>query len=128
VPLEELIDSPLLCGEHFKEVPIGQGHRRRMACDSAAGLDFPAELKEQWTRLAVEAGKLFGTRHYRAYTFLVALSDQTGFFAVEHHECSDNRMPEKALSRPRCDATVRAALMPHEYTHSWNGKFRRRPI
>jgi predicted metalloprotease with PDZ domain len=124
VSLEELVDSPLLCGRHFKEVPIGKDHRVVLACDSAAGLDFPAELKDQWTRLATEAGKLFGTRHYRAYTFLVALSDQTGFFAVEHHECSDNRMPEKALVTASVRAFV-AALMPHEYTHSWNGKFRR---
>ena len=72
----------------------------------------------------MEAGKLFGTRHYRAYTFLIALSDQTGFFAVEHHECSDNRMPEKALTTASMRAFV-AALLPHEYTHSWNGKFRR---
>jgi predicted metalloprotease with PDZ domain len=124
VSLEELVDSPLLCGEHFKEVPIGQGHRVVIACDSAAGLDFPAELKDQWGRLVVEAGKLFGARHYRAYTFLLALSDQTGFFAVEHHECSDNRMPEKALVTPALRTFV-AATMPHEYTHSWNGKYRR---
>ena len=128
VPLEELIDSPLLCGEHFKEVPIGPAdgpkHRVVLACDSAAGLDFPAELKDQWSRLVFEAGRLFGTRHYRAYTFLVALSDQTGFFAVEHHEGSDNRMPEKALTTVSTRAFV-AAMMPHEYVHSWNGKFRR---
>ncbi len=128
VPLEELIDSPLLCGEHFKEVPVGPAdgpkHRVVLACDSAAGLDFPGELKDQWGRLVVEAGKLFGTRHYRAYTFLVALSDQTGFFAVEHHESSDNRMPEKALVTASMRSFV-AALLPHEYTHSWNGKFRR---
>ena len=124
VSLEELIDSPLLCGQHFKEVSIGEGHRVVLACDSAAGLDFPAELKDQWTRLATEAGKLFGTRHYRAYTFLVALSDQTGFFALEHHECSDNRLPEKALVTPSIRAFV-AYYLPHEYVHSWNGKFRR---
>ncbi len=124
VSLEELIDSPMLCGEHFKEVPIGPKHRVVLACDSAAGLDFPPELKEQWSRLTAEAGMLFGTRHYRAYTFLVALSDQTGYFAVEHHECSDNRMPEKALVTASMRASV-AALLPHEYTHSWNGKFRR---
>jgi predicted metalloprotease with PDZ domain len=128
VPLEELIDSPVLCGEHVKEVPVGPAdgpkHRVVLACDSEAGLNVPQDLKDQWGRLVVEAGKLFGTRHYRAYTFLVALSDQTGFFAVEHHECSDNRMPEKALVTPSLRTSV-ASLMPHEYTHSWNGKFRR---
>ncbi len=128
VSLETLIDSPVLCGQHFKEVPIGEPggvkHRVVLACDSAAGLDIPAELKDQWSRLVIEAGKLFGTRHYRAYTFLVALSDQTGFFALEHHECCDNRLPEKALVTPSLRSFI-AATLPHEYVHSWNGKFRR---
>src|SRR5262249_55250143 len=101
VALEELIDSPLLCGEYVKELPIGPAtgpkHRVVMACDSEEGLEVPAETKAAWDALVVEAGKLFGTRHYRAYTFLLALSDQTGFFAVEHHESSDNRLPERAL-------------------------------
>lgn len=124
VSLETLIDSPLLCGEHFKEVSIGPGHRVVLACDSAAGLEFPKEVQQQWARLTAEAGKLFGTRHYREYTFLVALSDQTGYFALEHHESSDNRLPEKGLTVPAF-RTFGAATLPHEYVHSWNGKYRR---
>jgi predicted metalloprotease with PDZ domain len=128
VAMEELIDSPLLCGEYLKIVPIGPAdgpkHRVVMACDSEAGLELPVETKAGWDNLVAEAGKLFGTRHYRAYTFLASLSDQTGYFAVEHHECSDNRLPEKALVTPDV-WKVAAMVMPHEYSHSWNGKFRR---
>jgi predicted metalloprotease with PDZ domain len=128
VALEELIDSPLLCGEYVKELPLGPStapkHRVVLACDSEAGLEVSPEIKAGWDGLVVEAEKLFGTRHYRAYTFLVALSDQTGYFAVEHHECCDNRLPERALITP--DVWKGAAVvMPHEYSHSWNGKFRR---
>jgi predicted metalloprotease with PDZ domain len=72
----------------------------------------------------MEAGKMFGTRHYRAYTFLLALSDQTGTFAVEHHESSDNRLPERALITPDVWKGI-CGTMPHEYVHSWNGKYRR---
>ncbi len=128
VALEELIDSPMLCGEYLKELPIGPStgpkHRVVLACDSEAGLEVSPEIKAGWDGLVVEAGKLFGTRHYRAYTFLLALSDQTGVFAVEHHECSDNRLPERALITPDVWKTA-AVVMPHEYSHSWNGKFRR---
>jgi predicted metalloprotease with PDZ domain len=128
VSLEELIDSPLLCGEYLKEVSIGNAkgpkHRVVLACDSEAGLEVPPETKSGWDGVVNEAGKLFGTRHYRAYTFLVALSDQTGVFAVEHHESSDNRLPERALITPDVWKTL-AGVMPHEYVHSWNGKFRR---
>src|ERR1700722_18952795 len=125
--LEELIDSPLLSGEYLKEISIGSAkgpnHRVVMACDSEAGLDLPAETKAAWDGVVTEAGKLFGTRHYRGYTFLLALSDQTGVFAVEHHESSDNRLPERALITPDIWKGI-CGTMPHEYVHSWNGKYR----
>ncbi|MBA4064443.1 MAG: peptidase M61 [Isosphaera sp.] len=124
VPLEELIDSPLLAGEHLKEVPIGPKHRVVLAYDDPAKLDIPADTKAAWERLVTEAGLLFGTRHYRSYTFLLSLSDQVPNFGLEHHESSDNRLPENGLT----DATVKlgwAGLLPHEFAHSWNGKFRR---
>jgi predicted metalloprotease with PDZ domain len=128
IALEELIDSPLLCGEYLKEISIGPSngpkHRVVMACDSEAGLEVPPETKAGWDGVVTEAGMLFGTRHYRAYTFLLALSDQTGYFAVEHHESSDNRLPERALISS--DVWKGASgTMPHEYVHSWNGKYRR---
>src|SRR5262245_35512251 len=101
VTLEELIDSPFLCGEYVKEVPIGPAtgpkHRVVMACDSEAGLEVPPETKAAWDALVVEAGKLYGTRHYRSYTFLLTLSDQVAHFGLEHHECSDDRLPEFGL-------------------------------
>jgi predicted metalloprotease with PDZ domain len=126
--LEELIDSPVLCGEYFKEIPIGPKdgpkHRVVLACDSPAGLDVPAETKAGWDRLVVETEKLFGARHYRAYTFLLALSDQVPSFGLEHHESSDNRVPELTLVTAPLRARA-AALLPHEFVHSWNGKYRR---
>lgn len=128
VRLEELIDSPVLTGEHLKEVPIGPSngtkHRVVVACDSEAGLKVPAELQAAWDRLPVEAEKLFGARHYRAYTFLLTLSDQTGFFGLEHHEGSDNRLPERALLTKNVWKGS-GSLLPHEFVHSWNGKHRR---
>ena len=128
VPLEELVDSPILCGEHVKEVAIGPKdgpkHRVVLACDSEAGLDVAPETKASWDRLVAETGKLFGARHYRAYTFLLALSDQVPSFGLEHHESSDNRLPELALTTPQVRKGA-ASLLPHEFVHSWNGKFRR---
>jgi predicted metalloprotease with PDZ domain len=81
-------------------------------------------MKAGWDRLVVEAGKLFGARHYRAYTFLLALSNQVPSFGLEHHESSDNRLPELALTTAPERAQV-ATLLAHEFVHSWNGKFRR---
>jgi predicted metalloprotease with PDZ domain len=129
VSAEMLADSPVLCGAHLKEVPLGPAegppHYLVLACESEAGLNISPEVKAQYERLAVEAGLLFGARHYRSYRFLVALSDHLGHGAVEHHECSDNRMPERMFVDDVYRKLSPAWVLPHEFVHSWNGKYRR---
>ncbi|MBI3412336.1 MAG: M61 family metallopeptidase [Planctomycetes bacterium] len=129
VSLEMLIDSPVLCGAHFREIPIGPKdgppHFLVLACDSAAGLEIDDDLKSQYDRLVVQAGELFGSRHYRSYRFLLAMSDHIRHDAVEHHECSDNRVPERFLVDEDYRTHASAWMLPHEFVHSWNGKFRR---
>ncbi len=125
--LETLIDSPLLCGLHTRTVPVGPAggrHRVFLACDSEAGLDVPPELKAGWDNLVGQSEKLFGSRPFGAYTFLLALSDRVRVRGLEHHESSDNRLPEHALRTPHVRLYA-AALLPHEYAHAWCGKFRR---
>jgi predicted metalloprotease with PDZ domain len=129
VSLEMLADSPVLCGRHFKEVPLGPAegppHYLVLACDSAAGLELSADLKGHYERLVAEAGALFGARHYRSYRYLVTMSDHVRPTGIEHHECSDNRVPERFLVDDKYRKLWTAYLLAHEYTHSWNGKYRR---
>jgi predicted metalloprotease with PDZ domain len=71
-----------------------------------------------------EALALFGAVHFRHYDFLWTLTDQIMPDGLEHHESSDNRSPARAL----LDEPIRRAeanLLPHEFAHSWNGKYRR---
>ncbi len=128
VTLETLIDSTVLTGVYFREIKIGPAdgppHYLDLACDSPAGLDIPDEVKKHFDRLVAETGALFGARHYRSYRFLVALSDYVSHFGEEHHECTDIRGPERGL----VDESLRTGFIgvfPHEFVHSWNGKFRR---
>jgi predicted metalloprotease with PDZ domain len=129
VSLETLADSPVLCGAHFQEVPLGPAtgppHYLVLACDSAAGLKISSELKAHYQRLVAEAGALFGARHYRSYRFLVTMSDNIRFTGIEHHQCSDNRVPERFLLDETYRKQWTAWLLAHEYVHSWNGKYRR---
>lgn len=127
VSLTTLVDSPVLAGGHFRVVPLGDGppaHRLDLAADSDAALEMSPELEEQYRALVAETGALFGARHYSHYDFLLTLSDHTAHFGLEHHESSDDRVDERSL----VDADRRklmAGLLPHEMTHSWNGKYRR---
>jgi predicted metalloprotease with PDZ domain len=127
--LETVLDSPALCGLHFREIRIGPKdgppHFLTLACDSEAGLKPDDKWLTAYGKLVKEAGVLFGARHYKSYRFLVSLTDQFGHNAIEHHECSDNRMPERMFLDEAQRKLPAAWVLSHEYVHSWNGKFRR---
>jgi predicted metalloprotease with PDZ domain len=95
-----------------------------VAADSAAALDAPPEIWQEYKNLVVQAGLLFGAHHYRDYHFLFSLSDHVAHFGLEHHESNDSRVDERGLVDPR-KRLLDAGLLSHEYVHSWNGKYRR---
>ncbi len=74
--------------------------------------------------LVAQAYKLFGSRHYSHYDFLVALTDQMPRSGVEHHESSVAVLNANYFADWERTPHGRD-LLAHEYTHSWNGKFRR---
>jgi predicted metalloprotease with PDZ domain len=128
VSLTTLIDSPVLTGRYFRTLELGGSPSvyMHLAADSAAALDMPAATQAQYRKLVQEAQTLFGATHYREYHFLWTLSDQLDYEGIEHHQSSDNRSSERSL----VDESLRkssnvAELLPHEYVHSWNGKYRR---
>ncbi|HEX8070694.1 MAG TPA: hypothetical protein VF546_12130 [Pyrinomonadaceae bacterium] len=127
VPLPTLVDAPLLTGAYFRVFPLATApvrHQLAVAADSAAALDImPAQLNG-FRRLVGEAQALFGAHHYRHYDFLLTLSDQVASFGLEHHESSDDRLPERTMV-DELTAKNAAGLLPHEFVHSWNGKYRR---
>jgi predicted metalloprotease with PDZ domain len=127
VDLETLVDSPVITGRYFREIPLGKGeplHYLDLASDSAAGLEITPKQKAAYEKLVAEAGALFGSRHYKLYRFLVTLSDKMPWHGLEHHQSSDDGLAEHAMSDDEA-AKAGATLLPHEYVHSWNGKFRR---
>jgi predicted metalloprotease with PDZ domain len=126
VSLTTLVDSPVITGEFLKVVPLAQDPPTEMdiAADSAAALDAPHEVWDHYKNLVDQAQKLFGAHHYRDYHFLYTLSDHVAHFGLEHHESDDSRADERALVDD-ASRKMSASLLPHEYVHSWNGKFRR---
>ena len=128
VTLNFLIDSPVLSGAHFRVVPLAAEitppHRLDLAADSEAALAIPSDVVNEYSQLVRETGALFGVRHYHHYDFLISLSDHVAHFGLEHHQSSDDRMRERAYVDGYLYASG-GGLLPHEFTHSWNGKYRR---
>jgi predicted metalloprotease with PDZ domain len=126
VSLTTLVDSTLIAGRYMREIALGgtPAVTLHIAADTRVALNMSADTEAHYRRLVREAAALFGATHYDHYEFLWSLTDQIMPDGLEHHQSSDDRSPLRALS----DDAIRRAeanLLPHEYVHSWNGKYRR---
>jgi predicted metalloprotease with PDZ domain len=128
VSLEQLVDSPVLAGRYFREVPLAPEitpkHYLDMAADGPEEVELSKEHIAEFDRLVRETGALYKSRHYGSYHFLVTLSDEVAHFGLEHHQSSDDRVAPKTFIDNQ-EFTLNGLLLPHEFTHSWNGKYRR---
>jgi len=130
VSFNNLVDSPLMAGEYFREVDLSPGnsvhHYLDMVADAAGDLAITPDEIGGMRNLVVQANRLFDSHHYHSYRFLLSLSDQMQGHGggLEHHQSSDNGLFADLLVNKQV-FLGEASLMPHEYVHSWNGKFRR---
>src|SRR5581483_2444655 len=123
--LEMLVDSPVFAGRYFRSIALDPAVRLDIVADTPAS--YEAIRPEQIAvhrKLVQETYALFGGRHFDHYDLLLALSDHFGDIGLEHHRSSENRrLPGYFLNWDR--EAVGRTLLPHEFSHSWNGKFRR---
>ncbi len=128
VSLETLVDSPVLAGRYFREVALAPEitpkHYLDMASDGPEELDLSQEHIDDFDKLVRETGALYKSRHYNSYHFLVTLSDEVAHFGLEHHQSSDDRVAPRTFVDDQ-QFILDGLLLPHEFTHSWNGKYRR---
>ena len=126
--VEQLEDSPILTGQYFHEFAlapeISPKHYIDVASDIAEDSNLRPEALAEITNLVREADALYRSHHYNQYHFLLSLSDTAGGLGLEHGQSSENGIGEKAFS-DEDHQLGDADLLPHEFTHSWNGKYRR---
>lgn len=126
--LTTLIDSPVQTGINDRTIDLSPGgpvpHFLHLAADTERATRITDDEIQHYRNLVEETNYIFNAHHYRDYHFLLTLSDHVAHFGLEHHESSDDRTDEDAL----IDFGIRkvdADLLPHEFVHSWNGKYRR---
>ena len=130
VSLTTVVDSPLIAGDHFRKIELTKPgetpvHVIDMVSESEAGLAMTQNDEIAYRKLVAEAGALFGARHYLHYDFLYTLSDEVLWpRGLEHHQSSDNAAAERTFNDEDL-RLLRAGLLPHEFSHSWDGKYRR---
>lgn len=121
---ETLIDSPVFAGRYFREWKLSDRVDLNVVADSPEELEAKPEQIEAHRKLVDQAVKLFGAQHYDRYEFLLSISDEMGGIGLEHHRSSENGVKPGYFTKWN-DGPGPRNLLPHEFTHSWNGKFRR---
>ena len=126
--LNTLVDSPLYAGIHFKRVDLSPTPTNIVHLDVFADeekdLEITPDELQKHKQLAIEADKLYASHHYDHYDLLLLLSDKVGGIGLEHHQSSENGQRPNYF-REWNAGVFGHELLGHEYTHSWNGKFRR---
>ncbi len=119
-----LMDSPLIAGAHHKAIPLSPEVTLDVIADNEQELAAKPEQIAAHKRLVEQAVKAFGSQHYDHYNFLLTISDNLGGSGLEHHRSSEDGVDRGYFTD--WDNMLRDRnLLPHEFTHSWNGKFRR---
>lgn len=126
--VEQLEDSPVITGQYFHEYPLAPSISPKHFLDVVADYPEDAALRPEFlaevSNLVREASALYRCHHYHVYHFLLTLSDVAGGEGLEHGQSSDNGVSEKGFA-DAAHQLGNSDLLAHEFTHSWNGKYRR---
>ena len=126
--VEQLEDSPVITGQYFHEFALAPEvtpkHYIDVVADSPEDSKLRPSLLAELNNLVRETGAAYNSRHYNVYHLLLTLSDVAGGEGLEHGQSSDNGVGEKGFSDDAHQLSS-ADLLSHEFTHSWNGKYRR---
>ncbi len=128
ISYDHLVDSPLFAGQHYRQFDLDPGAkvpvRLNVFADSAKSLEAKPEQIQAHRALVQQIYKLYGARHFDHYDFLLALTSQLGGIGLEHQRSSENSGDTGYFTE--WDSTwLGRDLLPHEFNHSWNGKYRR---
>ena len=121
---EVLVDSPMFAGKFFRKWDLGNKVTLNVVADEPKYLEASPDHIARHAALVSEAVALFGVRHFDRYEFLLALTDELGGIGLEHHRSSENSRNPDYFTKWNDNDSERG-LLPHELTHSWNGKYRR---
>jgi predicted metalloprotease with PDZ domain len=126
--LTNLVDSPVFAGKYVKKVALNADGSTpvtlNLFADQPDSLAIEPVQVEAHKELVRQAYKLFGPAHYQHYDFLVAMSNWFGRIGLEHTQSTEIGTRADLLTKWKTTAAQRTVI-PHEFVHAWNGKFRR---
>lgn len=128
VTLETLVDSPTDSGRYYRHILTwNEGPAKSyldMFADHPEDLDMPGWEIAAYKRMTPEAIAIYGGRHWNVYHSELTLSDLIPGQGIEHHQSSDDRADDDFVTKEDEELSG-GDLLTHEFSHSWNGKYRR---
>ena len=128
VSLATLVDSPVSAGAHHRVLDLtgtAEGrHRLHLVADSEEAPAIKTEAEQALRKPVAEGNAPFGPSHHNNHHLLPTLRDHVQSCALAPPAATDNRVPERTLVE-EVRMNSRAGLLPHEFVHSWNAKYRR---
>jgi predicted metalloprotease with PDZ domain len=128
VSVEQFVDSPILAGDHCRQYPLAPdvrpAHTLDVCAEKAADLELHPDFLEHMNALVEQSTKMFVGHHFEHYDFLVADSSHMDGDSEEHGQSADYIVRSLDTS-DRATASFLGYLLPHEFVHSWCGKYRR---
>ena len=128
IKFDDLVDSPIYAGKYFKRVDLDPGAKTpvflNIVADDPKYLEIKPEQLKVHQNLVQQMYKMYGAHHYNHYDFLFSLSDKMSGNGLEHHRSSENGVGPGYFTEWDKNLLARD-LLPHEFNHSWDGKYRR---
>ncbi|WP_448662180.1 M61 family metallopeptidase [Sphingomonas sp. CJ20] len=121
---DTLVDSPVLAGRYYRAFPLSPRVTLDVFAENPEELEAKPEQIEAHKRLVDQTVQVMGSQPYDQYHFLLSISTELGGIGLEHHRSTEiSARPGYFLKWD--DAPNSRNVVPHEYTHSWDGKYRR---
>lgn len=131
-PMPELIDSPVIFGEHLSTVDLKRPegvrpHTFHVAAAEAKHTEVPTFMVPQLEKMIAESVAIFGSYPRSVYRFLILAGDGMGW-GLEHGESTFIGVGKDEISGATKTELLggggKLLVIPHEYFHVWCGKLR----
>lgn len=129
VSLTDLVDSPVYIGRFTKTYDITPNVappvRFHVFAENAESLEAKPEEINTHREMISQAYKVFGPGPFDRYEFLIAASNTFGGTGgLEHRQSTEIGVTGGYFSKYKESVAARG-VVPHEFAHAWDGKFRR---
>lgn len=132
VSLRNFVDSPIMCGLHYRRYDFDfadesakvSPHTLHVFSEDATAVDLDDSIVNPVRNMIIQTAKLTGSQPFDRFDILLAATNLLPPNGLEHSRSTLNVLPTRDLSSIGALKGWSRLLIPHEYLHTWCGKYR----